>query len=103
MILSIHVPMFGTQHTDAVALVCKCGANDWDWTGGAVDTLNPNQKLRCLRCGNESTVLWGLEEPDHVSTWLNGEYCPHRLCKLLAEQLRESEGWNTAGRSKAHD
>lgn len=93
MILSIHVPMFGTEHTEARALVCKCGTNDWEWNAGVIGPLAMGQKLKCLACGNISVATWGLDEPDHISTWLNGEYCPHRLCALRYEKLRNKKGW----------
>jgi hypothetical protein len=93
MILAIHVPMFGTAHTDARSLICACGANDWDWRGDPVAQLVPGQPLTCLRCGKISKVMWGTEEPDHVSTWINGEYCPHYLCKSLAAKLRQQKGY----------
>ena len=93
MKLYIHVPMFGTPHIDSKPIECsycprgkEMGQNDWADVG--ITVCNPGMQLTCLKCGHIVIINWGLVEPDHLSTWLNGEYCPHRLCKLKAIEGR---------------
>ena len=94
MILSFHTPLFGTTHTDGQLLICpRCGAGDWDWHGGPIGTANPGDRIKCLRCGKDVIVNWGLVEPDHISTWIDGEYCPHRLCQAMYKKLKVKNGW----------
>jgi DNA-directed RNA polymerase subunit RPC12/RpoP len=84
--------MFGSKNVESQPIECpKCprglqmGANDWE--DAPVDECYPGQKFKCKRCGTEVTINWGLVEPDHLSTWVNSEYCPHRMCKVLYERL----------------
>jgi len=98
MYLAIHSPMFGTAHIDAKAIECprfprgvSLGENNWEQED--IATLNAGSHLTCQRCGNSVEILWPIEEPDHVSTWLNSEFCPHRLCKLKLAQLQKEKGW----------
>ena len=51
----------------------------------------------CKPCGKVIYINWGLEEPNHLSTWLSSEQCPHRLCVIKYAQLRQSMGWNDGG------
>lgn len=99
MYLAIHVPMFGSTTVDSKPIECphcpkkgEHGANDWVDAGvvPGVTPCNPGDKYTCARCGTVVTINWGLVEPDHLSTWLNSEYCPHRLCRRMVEQLREA-------------
>ena len=94
MILYIHVPMFGSPNIEAKPLVCSaCGRkDDWVYDGPDVKTLDPGEVFIC-GCGTRHIVNWGLEEPDHLSTWINAEYCPHRLCRIKWKELCESKGY----------
>lgn len=92
MYVSFHLPMFGTPHVDAKPMECpvcprgeSMGANDWKERD--ISTCNPGDKYECVRCGTVVEVMWGLDEPDHLSNWMNSEYCPHRLCKLKFTEL----------------
>lgn len=98
MYLAIHSPMFGTVHIDAQAIECptcprgtSLGASDWRDVD--IATLSDGSSLTCNRCGSTVMINWPIEEPDHLSTWLNSEYCPHRLCKIKLEQLKAEKAW----------
>lgn len=87
MYVAFHMPMFGSLSIDSKPLECPTcprhkehGANDW--LDADITTCSAGDKFTCARCGTAVTVMWGLDEPDHLSNWLNGEYCPHRLCKI---------------------
>jgi hypothetical protein len=91
MFLAIHSPMFGEPNVDAVAITCPgCGRNEWNEQ--AIEECNPGDEFTC-ECGKKVTINWGLVEPDHLSSWLSSEHCPHRLCKVKYRQLSESMGW----------
>ena len=65
---------------------------------GFVDTIescDPGQPLECAKCGKVVEINWGLMEPDHLSTWMNPEHCPHHICQYVysgkaAKQKEES-------------
>lgn len=54
-------------------------------TGFVGDMANcyPGQKLECVNCGKVITMNWGLDEPDHLSNWINPACCPHRICQHI--------------------
>jgi hypothetical protein len=92
MYLAIHVPMFGTAHIDSRPIECPTcprgkehGISDWEERD--ITRCNPGDELVCKRCGTKVYINWGLAEPDHFSTWLSSEHCPHRLCRLKYQQL----------------
>lgn len=100
MYLAIHSPMFGTANIDSHQIECpfcprgkEQGINEWEDID--ITSCNPGDKLVCKRCGKAVYINWGLAEPDHLSTWLNSEYCPHHLCKLkyaeLVEELKKEK------------
>ena len=87
MKLAIHTPLFGCPTVESHALQCpKCPATvtGAEWFDAPIDDCFPGQEFRCETCGTTAYVNWGLVEPDHLSTWLNPEHCPHRLCHLKA-------------------
>jgi len=110
MYLAIHAPMFGTANVDSKPLECpRCprgkqmGENNWRPAGlfGFVLRLKwyeawyirdcyPGQRFICKKCGKPMFINWGLVEPDHLSTWVNSEHCPHRLCRLKYRQLKQT-------------
>jgi hypothetical protein len=99
MYLAFHMPMFGTPNVDSKPIECPTcprtvsfGANDWQ--DKDISTCNPGDQFVCNRCGTVVTVMWGLEEPDHLSTWMNAERCPHRLCRIKFTELKATKGWS---------
>lgn len=96
MFLAFHYPFFGSATVDAHVIVCpQCGANDW--RDREIATCNPGDELKCNQCGKMVFINWGLVEPDHLSTWLSSEHCPHRLCKLKYAELCQQQCWQGAG------
>jgi hypothetical protein len=98
MQLFIHVPMFATAHVDSQRIECpycprgkEFGTNDWQERD--ISTCNPFDEFICNRCGKSVFINWGLVEPDHLSTWMNSEHCPHRLCRLKYAELCRENGW----------
>lgn len=98
MYLAFHYPFFGSATVDAHPLECpRCprgvahGTNDWKDADIAV--CNPGDHFTCNRCGQDVIINWGLAEPDHLSTWLSSEHCPHRLCKIKYAELCAQMGW----------
>lgn len=95
MYLAMHLPYFGASTVESTAIVCPtCGRNDWQDID--LSYCNPGDKLACNQCSHCSFVTWGLVEPDHWSTWLSSEHCPHRLCQLKYRELRAASGWDAA-------
>ena len=91
MYLAVHTPLFGSKSVESQPIECpKCqrgkvmGQNDWE--DAPIDECSPRQKFKCKHCGTEVKINLGLIEPDHLSTWVNSEYCPHRFCRLLKER-----------------
>lgn len=85
MHLAIHTPMFGTANVESRVINCpSCGpsVDGADWEDAPIDDCYPGQQFKCKKCGNVVFVNWGLVEPDHLSTWISFEHCPHRLCRL---------------------
>jgi len=96
--LFIHVPMFGSVNVDSKPIVCAhCKKNDWIWQKASVVNSDGNERILCM-CGQPSWINWPLLEPDHISTWLNSEYCPHRLCRIKYAELCKEMSWK--GRAK---
>jgi DNA-directed RNA polymerase subunit RPC12/RpoP len=92
MYLAIHVPMFGSPNIETKPIECpycprgkELGTNDWEEKD--ITTCNPGDEFVCKKCGKKVFINWGLEEPDHLSNWLNSEYCPHRLCRIKYKEL----------------
>ena len=101
MYVAFHSPMFGTAHVDSHPLECpfcprgkEKGQNDWEARN--INVCNPGDVYTCLQCGRSVTINWGLVEPDHLSNWVNSEYCPHRLCKIKYQELCLERGWRNA-------
>lgn len=99
MYLAMHLPMFGTAKIDSRPIECpKCPKGKErgvsNWVEVPIDDCFPGQQFTCAECGTVVTVNWGLEEPDHLSTWLSSEHCPHRLCKIKYAELRVEMGWD---------
>jgi hypothetical protein len=101
MYVAFHSPMFGTAHVDSHPLECpfcargkEKGQNDWEERN--INVCNPGDVYTCLQCGRSVTINWGLVEPDHLSNWVNSEYCPHRLCKIKYQELCLERGWPDA-------
>ena len=99
MMLYMHMPMFGTPHIDSKPIECphcprgkESGENNW--VDIDLTECDPGDQLTCKKCGNTVYINWGLVEPDHLSSWLNSEYCPHRICKLKFAELCKEKGWN---------
>lgn len=93
MYLAMHVPMFGSMNVDSKPIECPTcprgvskGASDWQERN--ISTCDHSDAFTCNRCGTVVTVMWGLEEPDHLSTWQNSEHCPHRLCRIKYAELQ---------------
>jgi hypothetical protein len=93
MYLAIHTPLFGSVNIDSQTIECpNCprgkerGVNDWQEK--SIATCNSGDEFICNRCGSKIIINWGLEEPDHLSNWINSEHCPHRLCKIKAALAR---------------
>lgn len=92
MFVAFHYPFFGSATVDAHQLVCpRCNSNDWK--DRDISSCNPGDEFQCARCGKIVWINWGLEEPDHTSTWLSSEHCPHWLCQSKYAELREAMGW----------
>jgi DNA-directed RNA polymerase subunit RPC12/RpoP len=93
--VAFHYPFFGSSTVDGYQLLCPdCGANDWEQREIAV--CNPGDEFKCQRCGKKVWINWGLVEPDHLSSWLNSEYCQHRVCRLKFSELGTKKGWDGA-------
>lgn len=97
MYLAIHTPLFGYKQVESNAVYCpvcprgvSLGVSDW--IDQPIETCNPGDKFTCARCGHSIFINWGLEEPDHLSHWLNSEMCPHRLCQLKKEKFYQETG-----------
>jgi hypothetical protein len=93
MFLAIHVPMFGTANIESKPIECptckrgiSSGTNNWREVD--VTACEPGMVLTCAECGGTARINWGLVEPDHLSTWINSEHCPHRLCREKYQQLK---------------
>lgn len=99
MALFIHVPMFGSVNVDSKIVTCPhCGNNSWDWPADLpISGCEAMKEIRCAICHKSAYLLWGLDEPDHLSTWWNAEYCPHRLCQIMYGELCEKMGWQKKG------
>lgn len=92
MYVAIHVPFFGSSTVDAIQIRCpQCNANNW--IERDISTCNPGDEYICSDCSKKIWINWGLVEPDHLSTWLSSEHCPHNLCILKYKQLKEEMGW----------
>jgi hypothetical protein len=98
MYLAIHVPMFGTPNIDSKPIECptcprgiQFGVNDWEPQD--ITICNPGDKFTCTKCGTVVTINWGLVEPDHLSSWMNSEHCPHRLCRIKYEEWKRAKGF----------
>lgn len=101
MYLAFHMPMFGTLNIDSKPVECPTcprlvSLPVSDWQDKDISTCNPGDQFTCNRCGTVVTVMWGLDEPDHLSTWMNAEYCPHRICRLKYAELVRQKGWTDA-------
>ena len=91
--MMFHTPFFGSATVDAQTMTCpQCGGNDWKERD--ISTCNPGDVYECAKCDKRIFINWGLEEPDHLSTWINSEHCPHRLCKMKYEDLSVARGWS---------
>lgn len=91
--LFIHVPFFGSATVDSKPILCaRCGKNKWVWEKGDVANSDGNEGIVC-ECGHASWINWPVLEPDHISTWLNSEYCPHRLCRIKYQELCRDMEW----------
>jgi hypothetical protein len=92
--LFIHVPMFGSVNVDSKPIVCaRCGQNKWLWDKGPAVNSDGNEEIACADCGQTNLIFWPVLEPDHISTWLNSEYCPHSLCRIKYAALCREMEW----------
>lgn len=79
--------MFGTVNVDSHAVECpKCQGIVNDWEEFDITTADKGTKFTCNKCKTQVEIFWGIDEPDHVSTWHYPEKCPHRLCQLKYQE-----------------
>lgn len=103
MFLAIHVPMFGSVNIESKPINCPyCSSGMNDWKDAPISTCSPGDRFTCTKCERDAIINWGLCEPDHLSTYINSEYCSHPLCIAKYAELLSLKGWNECMR-KEHE